>query len=100
MNEARGPSPPGPSRPSLVRNLVANSAAQFWSAALSVLFVPVFVHALGIEGYGFVAWLATVQAIVRGLDLGLFMAVNRQMSILEARGDATAKASFFRTFEV
>ena len=55
------------------RNAVANLAGRIWSNLLSVAFVPLYLHFLGIEAYGLVGFAATLQGVllrVRGAVVG------------------------------
>ncbi|MCK7491684.1 MAG: hypothetical protein MZW92_08325 [Comamonadaceae bacterium] len=53
------------------RNVVANFAGQLWSALMGVVFIPVYIHLLGLEAFGLVAFYVTLQALSVVFDLGL-----------------------------
>jgi O-antigen/teichoic acid export membrane protein len=93
--------PRGPLRSVLRRNLAANFMAQAWAMALNLAFVPVFLHILGAEQYGLIAFGVSLQAVLAVLDLGLATTANREFS--RARGGGSAAASgpvMLRTLEV
>jgi O-antigen/teichoic acid export membrane protein len=62
------------------RNLAAGLASSVWSAAVSLAVVPVYLKFLGIEAYGLIGMLATLQALFGLLDLGLAPAINREVA--------------------
>lgn len=78
----------------------ANLAAQFlgsgWTAVASLVFIPLYVQFLGIEGWGLVGFFATFSAWALLLDLGLGAAMNREMARLagEALPAARVRALF------
>ena len=45
------------------RNIVANLAGSTWTALVGLIFIPLYIHLIGIEGYGLVGIFATLQAI-------------------------------------
>ena len=61
-------------------NLFANIVGQFWRAAMLLLFVPVYVRLLGLEAYGLIGILATLQVWLSLLDMGLRPALAREMA--------------------
>ena len=65
------------------RNAVANYAGKFWSGASNFLFVPLYIDAVGIEGYGIIAFQAVLLVLMYVIDGGL--------STIFARFVATAK---------
>lgn len=68
------------------RNIAANYAGQVWSAAISLVFTPVYLQALGTEAYGLIGFFVVLLAWFALLDLGLSGTVMREM----ARGRAGA----------
>jgi len=83
------------------RNLAANFVAQVWGVVLNLAFIPVFLHLLGPEQYGLIAFGISLQAVLAVLDLGLATTANREFS--RARAGAPGVASgpvMLRTLEV
>jgi O-antigen/teichoic acid export membrane protein len=75
--------------------------AQAWGVILNLAFVPIFLHLLGAEQYGLIAFGVSLQAMLAVLDLGLATTANREFS--RARGGGSAAASgpvILRTLEV
>jgi len=64
----------------LVRNISTGVLAAFWAALLGFAVVPVYVHRLGVEAYGMVGFLATLQALAQALDMGIAPTVNREVA--------------------
>jgi O-antigen/teichoic acid export membrane protein len=90
------------SRPPLLRHTIfANSVGQAWTALFTLASVPVYIHKLGIEAYGVVAFLASLQAILGLLDLGLATSINREVSLRSPHKSRHAEMrDLVRTFEV
>lgn len=85
---------------SLKGNVVANLAGRAWSAVLSIVAVPIFVHILGAEAYGLVGLFASLQVVFTFLDFGLFSTVNREIARNLAVGKpSSVNRDLVRTFE-
>ncbi len=85
---------------SLKWNTVANMAGRLWTAALSILTVPVFVRVLGPEAYGLVGLFSILQALFAILDLGLSATVNREIARNVASGKPNVEnRALLRTLE-
>lgn len=65
---------------SLRANIIANYLGQGWRALMSLAFVPVYIHYLGIEAYGLIGIFVTLQAWLGLLDMGLRPALSREMA--------------------
>jgi O-antigen/teichoic acid export membrane protein len=70
------------------RNAVANLAGRIWSNLLSVAFVPLYLHFLGIEAYGLVGFAATLQGVLLLLDVGIGASLLRELARLSAIPDS------------
>ncbi|MES1217894.1 MAG: oligosaccharide flippase family protein, partial [Bacteroidota bacterium] len=66
--------------PSVYKNIAANYLGNILTAALAFLFVPVYVHYLGVSTYGIIGFFATIQVLFSFLDMGIGMAINREMA--------------------
>ena len=62
------------------RNLIANFVGRTWTSVLSVVLVPIYLHLLGLEGYGLVGFFITLQATIGLLDFGLTTSLNRELA--------------------
>jgi len=83
------------------RNAMANFAGRIWSNVLSIAFVPVYLHFLGVEAYGLVGFAATLQAILILLDVGFGAAMLRELARLSAiPGSAREQRDTVRTLEL
>ncbi|HLM62627.1 MAG TPA: oligosaccharide flippase family protein, partial [Pyrinomonadaceae bacterium] len=65
-------------------NIIANLAARFVIAVLSIIFVPVYLHYLSIEVYGIMSFFASIQAFLILLDGGIPPTLNREVARLSA----------------
>ncbi len=85
----------------LKKNIVANFAGGAWSGLMGLVFVPVYVHVLGIETYGLIGLFATLLAIFGVLDLGLSGTLNRELARLSVQpGRAREMRDILRTLEI
>lgn len=84
----------------LSRNIVANFIGLAWTAAMGPALVSVYVKFLGIEAYGLVGVLTTLQVIFTLLDLGLSTTINRELARLSVQeGTAEEARDLVRTVE-
>src|SRR5262245_66116713 len=68
---------------------------------LQLAITPVYIRYLGIEAYGLIGFLITLQALAQVLDFGLSPTVNRELARFSALPDASDKArDFIRTLEL
>jgi O-antigen/teichoic acid export membrane protein len=68
-------------RPSVVvKNTLANYAGNVLTALIAFIFIPVYIRYLGIGSYGIIGFFASLQAFLAFLDLGIGIAINREMS--------------------
>ncbi len=71
-------------------NALANCAGKSWAALLNVVFVPVYVHFLGVEAYGLVGFYTTLQAALLVFDFGLSTTLNRELARSTVDGGLSA----------
>ena len=82
------------------KNLIANYFGQGWAALISLAFIPVYIHYLGVEGYGLIGIFMLLQAAFVIVDSGLSSAITREVARCKAGEPASASfPSFFRKFE-
>ena len=55
-----------------------------WVALLSVAFIPIYIHFMGIESYGLVGFFVTLQILFSLMDMGLTATVSRELARLSA----------------
>lgn len=68
-------------------NVIANFAGSIWTAIFSILFVPLYLPYIGIEGYGLIGVFTGLQAFIVLLDFGLSPTLNRELARLAAIED-------------
>jgi O-antigen/teichoic acid export membrane protein len=68
------------SNPSLRLNYIFNFIGSAWTAALGILFVPVYLRYVGVEAYGIIGFFTSLQSLFFLLDLGLSPAFNREVA--------------------
>jgi O-antigen/teichoic acid export membrane protein len=61
-------------------NVLANYAGQGWVALMAIAFVPFYSRELGIEAFGLVGLMLSLQAMSLLLDLGLGGVMNRELA--------------------
>jgi O-antigen/teichoic acid export membrane protein len=64
----------------VVRNAIANYMGNVLTALIAFIFIPVYIRYLGIGSYGVIGFFASLQTFLAFLDLGIGMAMNREMS--------------------
>jgi O-antigen/teichoic acid export membrane protein len=66
--------------PSIRRNITANFFGRIWVSVISIIFVPVYIHFIGIEAYGLLGIFTTIQTVLNLLDMGLSTTLNREIA--------------------
>lgn len=69
---------------SLKKNIVANFIGRFWSSLIGIIFVPIYIHFIGIEAYGLLGVFAAFQVVLGLLDMGLSTTLNRELAKFSA----------------
>ena len=69
-------------------NIAANFFASIWTALMSLAFIPYYIKLMGMESYGLVGFMASIQAIAILLDLGLAQSLNRELAKLSINPDS------------
>lgn len=62
------------------RNIIANLLGGAWITVLTVLMTPMQVNILGIEAYGMVGFISTLQVAFTALDMGLSSTLMRELA--------------------
>ena len=61
-------------------NITANFFGSVWAVALTLLIIPFQVKILGMEAFGLVGLIATLQIVFNVLDLGLSATITRSVA--------------------
>lgn len=62
----------------VTRNIVANYLGRTWVALSTFLFIPAYIHYLGIESYGIIGFLASLNSALALLDFGMGQTLVRE----------------------
>lgn len=66
---------------STLRNsIISNYAGQVWATGMGIAFLPVYIHFLGMEAFGLVGLMLSIQSISQLFDFGIGGAANREIS--------------------
>lgn len=64
----------------LKRNIFSNLAGGIWIAVLTFVITPLQVNLLGVEAFGLIGFIATLQIMISVLDLGLSSTITRELA--------------------
>lgn len=85
----------------LKRNIAANFGGNIWTGLMGLVFVPLYIHFMGIEAYGLIGIFASLLALFALLDMGLSSTMNREMARLAVQKDKTQDMrDLVRTLEI
>ena len=73
--------------PTLKANVIANFIGNGYGALLGIIFVPVYLHYIGAEGYGLIGIFTSLQVVLSLLDNGLSTTLNKEIARLSATPD-------------
>lgn len=80
---------------------MANYLGAASSIVVGVLLVPLYLGLLGREAYGIIGFYTTFNGVIQVLDLGLGMAVNRELARRSAgHSDVATTSDLVRTIEI
>jgi O-antigen/teichoic acid export membrane protein len=86
--------------PKLRTNILTNYAGQAWIALMNIAFIPAYVRVLGVESFGLVGMMLSLQAIALLLDFGMGGVLNREIARRSHLSTASATiGNLVRTFE-
>src|SRR6266516_1132625 len=86
---------------SLKGNAIANYLGQGWTILMGFAFIPVYIRFLGLEAYGLIGVFALLQAWLSLLDVGLTVAIGREMALFRGGGhDAHWISDLLRSVEI
>jgi O-antigen/teichoic acid export membrane protein len=82
-------------------NVAANFGGNIWIALLSIFFIRIYEHYIGVEAYGLIGVFSTIQAFIVLLDFGLSPTLNRELARLSAAENQTQEMhDIKRTLEI
>lgn len=85
----------------LKKNVAANFISNQVIGLMNLLFIPLYIHFMGIESYGLVGFFSVLLSFFALLDLGLGATLNREMARLGAKNDKIAvMRDLLRTLEI
>lgn len=85
----------------LKANIIANYVGKGWSVVSVYLFVPAYLHFLGIEAYGLVGFYAVLLGVLAFADMGLTATLSREMARLSGtRNSEEEMRHLVRTIEM
>ena len=84
----------------LKRNLIANFLGQASGALLALLFIPVYVRALGMESFGLIGLYSALFAVLSIVDSSIQALLGRSAAQSRAASQMSGLADKLRSFEV
>jgi O-antigen/teichoic acid export membrane protein len=64
----------------LRKNILSNYAGQAWMAVMGIVFLPAYTRILGMEAFGLVGLMLSIQSISQLFDFGIGGATNRELA--------------------
>jgi O-antigen/teichoic acid export membrane protein len=84
----------------LKKNVIANFIGQGWTALMNFIFIPIYVHYLGVESYGIIGFYATMFAFMTLFDFGLISTVVKEIAVANTKSHTPERPrDVVRTFE-
>ena len=62
----------------LKKNLIANYAGVAWSSVINIIFLPIYMHYLGPDGYGLIGFYTLISISLSCLDIGFGAVATRE----------------------
>jgi O-antigen/teichoic acid export membrane protein len=85
----------------LKRNILANFVGNAWTGLMSLIFVPLYIHFIGIEAYGLIGIFTTLLGLFALFDMGLSSTLNREIARMAVQEDkAQDMRDLVRTLEI
>lgn len=85
----------------LSRNVLANLAGNFWGSVIAIVFVPIYIHYVGMEGWGLIGFSLTLSSLVALADMGLGTTLCREFAKSSAaEGETQHRRDLLRTLEI
>jgi O-antigen/teichoic acid export membrane protein len=83
----------------LKKNVATNLFGNAWNTLLSLLFVPIYIHYVGIEAWGLIGFFTTLQTLLVLADMGLSTTLNREFA-KSTEADNDERRDLLRTLEL
>jgi O-antigen/teichoic acid export membrane protein len=64
----------------MLKNIIANFVGRFWSVLSNYLFIPLYIHLLGIESYSIISFSLILVSIMSLLDAGMTATLSREFA--------------------
>lgn len=85
----------------LKRNLIGNLAGSGWQALMSLAFVPLYIHYLGVGAYGLIGFYIALQTTISVFDFGMSSASLREITRLSSTDNQTkVMGNYIKTVEI
>ena len=81
-------------------NLIANLAGRAWTVIVRVVFVPIYLHYLGVEAFALIGIHTTLTGVLAVLDLGLSATLTRELARLSLDENRQEARDLARTLEI
>lgn len=81
----------------MIKNIVANYIGKFWSILSNFIFIPLYIHFLGLESYSIISFTLVIAGIMAIMDAGLSSTLSREFSRLD--NSKNEKIRIFKTLE-
>src|SRR5579859_4568149 len=86
---------------SLKKNVIATFGSNVFVALMNFIFVPLYIHFMGIESYGLVGVFSALLALFALLDMGLGSTLNREFARMGAQNNKELDMrNLLRTLEI
>ncbi len=86
---------------SLKLNIVANFLGNAVMTVASIVFVPIYLHYIGIEAYGLIGFFISFQAVLLIMDLGLSLTLTRELAVRDGVAEkAQESRNLLKTLEI
>jgi O-antigen/teichoic acid export membrane protein len=83
------------------RNVFANYIGQTWTTLVGIVFLPLYLHFLGVEAFGLIGVFVVLQTWLSVLDFGLTPTISREMARFTAGArDAQSIRDLLRSIEL
>lgn len=81
----------------MIRNIIANYFGRFWSVFSNIIFIPLYIHLLGIDGYSIISFSLVLVGLMAILDAGLTATLSKEFASLD--NSLEIKQKIFQTLE-
>jgi O-antigen/teichoic acid export membrane protein len=82
----------------MIKNTIANYIGRFWSILSNFLFIPLYIHYLGLESYSVISFSLVITGVIAILDAGLTATLSREFAL--KTNDNGMKLSILSTLEL